>query len=57
MSGEADFLALFEGPSGDSVQVTIADTTAETALSTPGTVGRYDHFSAVVCVGVVDVEF
>lgn len=30
VSGEADFLALFEGPSRDSVQVTIADTTAKT---------------------------
>lgn len=30
VSGEADFLALFEGPSRDSVQVTVADTTAET---------------------------
>ncbi len=28
VSGEADFLALFEGPSRDSVQVTIAYTTA-----------------------------
>lgn len=83
VSGEADFLALFEGPSRDSVQVTVADTTAETegrriimsdmhtetgsteservshtpALSTPGAVGRDDHFSAVVRVCVVDVEF
>lgn len=27
------------------------------ALSTPGTVGCNDHFSAVVRVSVVDVEF
>jgi len=38
----------------DPVQIPIADTTAQTALSTPGCVGSYSHLPAGVGLGVVN---